>query len=447
MGTGGDSPRSRRAPRQRGVAMSRAWASRFFFSVVAVMALAAVISGTACTRWGQPGAIPPSITPISAIYVNPVSGSDTSGNGTQAKPYKTFTKAVDVLAMSKSLSSSVSINLSNGDYTAANGEEFPIVVPKKVTITGTSFGHGVRSGTFIDGFGEDTIFEQLVHAPARSAYATLEIAPGVSVILNDVYVGASKLKLPSSRAEYWSLDVLGALSSEPANFGSGTVSKIPRASGVLVPGGTFSCASCQIQGNDFGIGAFSVTVPVSTAYPSATPSTSPSATPTGEPSLPSVTLTHSTGDSTIAAKVVDLITDGSVDVSVSGEAFGSRAQYAFEDSLQPIVSIPFRGTLDFGGGITESPGGNNFIGARKSEILLTLLDEAVSALDDTWNPSQQGANRGGKYNKMITFRPGASGKNVTILHAARGSTVTVGPAVVPTPTPSAYPSTTPSSTP
>jgi hypothetical protein len=48
---------------------------------------------------------------------------------------------------------------------------------------------------------------------------------------------------------------------------------------------------------------------------------------------------------------------------------------------------------------------------------------------------------------MFIFRPGAAGKNVTILHTARGSTVTVGPAVVPTPTPSAYPSTTPSSTP
>ncbi|MGA7201931.1 MAG: hypothetical protein WBX26_08880, partial [Candidatus Cybelea sp.] len=92
--------------------MSRAWASRLFFSVVAAMGLAAVISGTACTRWGQPGAIPPSITPISSIFVNPVTGSDTSGNGTLAKPYKTFTKAVDVLAMSKSLSSSVTINLS-----------------------------------------------------------------------------------------------------------------------------------------------------------------------------------------------------------------------------------------------------------------------------------------------------------------------------------------------
>lgn len=423
--------------------MSRAWASRFFFSVVAVMALAAVISGTACTRWGQPGAIPPSITPISSIFVNPVTGSDSSGNGTQTKPYKTLTKAVDVLGTSKSLApNGVTINLSNGDYTAANGEKFPIVIPTAVSITGRNFGHGAGNGTFIDGFGQDAIFEQLVHAPARSAYTTLDIAPDVIVSMSEVYLGASKLKLPGSRAAYWSLDVLGSLSANLSNFGSGTVSKAPSVSGVLVAGGTLSCTSCEIQGNDFGIGAFSVTVPVSTAYPSATPSTYPSSTPTGEPALPSVTLTHSGGDSTIAAKTVDLLTDASVDVSVSGEVF-ERAKYAFADSFPPIVNIPFHGTVDFGGGISGSAGGNNFIGARVSEISVVRRNETISALDDTWNPSQQGANPSGRYKKMVVFGAGASGKNVTIRGNARGSTVTVGPAVVPTPTPSVGPSISP----
>ncbi len=427
--------------------MSRTWASRFFFSVVAVMALATLMSGTACTRWGKAGAIPPTLTPLSAIYVNPTSGSDSSGNGTQMKPYKTLTKAVVVLAMSKSLSpNGVTITLSNGHYTAGNGEKFPIVIPTAVSIVGMNFGTGVRNGTFIDGFGQDTIFEQLVDAPERSAYTTLEVAPGITVSMSGLYVGASKLKLPSSRAAYWSLDVLGTLNAGLSNFGSGTLSKAPSVSGVLVAGGTLNCASCEIQGNDFGIGAISVTVPVSTAYPSATPSTSPSSTPTAEPSLPSVTLTHSGGDSTIAAKVVDLITDASIDVSVSGEAF-ERAKYAFEDSFPPIVNIPFHGTVDFGGGILGSPGSNNFIGARVSEISIVRRNETISALDDTWNPSQQGANPSGKYRKMHTFGAGASGKNVTIRGNARGSTVSVGPAVVPTPTPSAYPSTTPSSTP
>lgn len=429
--------------------MSRAWASRFFFSVVAVMALAALMSGTACTRWGKPGAIPPTLTPLSSIYVDPTTGSDSSGNGTQTKPYRTLTKAVDVLATSKSLSpNGVTINLSNGDYTAANGEKFPIVVPKSVSIMGTNFGTGARNGTFIDGSGQDTIFEELVHAPERSAYTALEIASGTTVSISGIYVGASKLKLPNSRAAYWSLDVLGNLSANLSNFGSGTVSKALSVSGVLVAGGTLSCTSCEIQGNDFGVGAISVTVPVSTAYPSATPSTTPTGTPSSEPALPSVTLTHSGGDSTIAAKTVDLLTDASVDVSVSGEVF-ERAKFAFADSFPPIVNIPFHGTVDFGGGISGSAGGNNFIGARVSEISVVRRNETISALDDTWNPSQQGASPSGRYKKMVIFAapPGASGKNVTIRGNARGSTVTVGPAVVPTPTPSVGPSISPTPSP
>ena len=444
MGTRADSPRSRHALRQRDVKMSRAWASRFFFSVVAVLAVAALMSGTACTRWGQPSAVPATLSPLSSINVNPTTGSDASGNGSAAKPYKTLTKAVDVLATAK-LASSVTINLANGDYTAANGEKFPIVVPKAVSIIGMNFGTGVRNGTFIDGFGQDTLFEQLVHASANSAYTTLEIAPGIKVSLSDIYVGASKLKLPNSHAAYWSLDVLGILNAQLANFGGATVSSAPSVSGALVAGGTLNCVSCEIQGNDFGIGALSVTVPVSTAYPSGSPSGSPSATPSSEPSAPSVTLTLSTGDSTVAAKVVDFITDGSIDVTVSGERF-ERGRYAFEDSLQPIVEVPAPGTVDFGGGLADSPGGNIFLGARVSEISLIRSGETISALDDTWNPRQQHASRNGNYRKMMVFGSGASGKNVTILRAARGTTVTVGPAVVPTPTPSVGPSVTPTPT-
>jgi hypothetical protein len=424
--------------------MSRAWASRFFFSVVAVMALAALMSGTACTRWGKPSAIPATITPITALYVNPTTGSDSSGNGSETKPYRTLTKAVDVLSSSK-LSSSITINLANGDYTAANGEKFPIVIPTAVTLTGMNFGSGPRRGTFIDGFGQDTLFEQLVHAPPRSAYTTLEIASGIKVTMSEIYTGASTLKLPSSHASYWSLDVLGELDAMLSNFGAGTVSLAPSVSGALLAGGTLNCSSCQIQGNDFGLGALSVTAPVSTSYPSASPSAYPSSTPTSLPSAPTVTLTHANGDSTIAAKAVDFVTDGSVDVTVSGETF-ERGRYAFADSLQPVIYVQVPGTVDFGGGLNDSPGGNIFLGARLSEISIVRSDETITALDDTWNPSQQGASRNGQYKRMVTFRAGARGKNVTILRNAAGSTVLVGPAVVPTPTPSVGPSVSPTPT-
>jgi hypothetical protein len=434
MGAGEDSPRSRQWPRQRNVKMSRVWASRFFFSVVGVMAVAALISGTACTRWGKASAVPPTLTPLVAIYVDPTTGSDASGNGSPLKPYKTLTKAVDVLTASKSVSTSgVTINLSQGNYVAANGEKFPIVIPTSVSIVGASFGTGPQHGTFVNGVGEDVIFEEIAHAPARSAYTTLEIVPGVTVSMSEVYLGASQLKLSGSHASYWSLDVLGTLTASVSNFGAGTVSTASGVSGVLVAGGSLTCGSCQIVGNGFGLGALSVPLPASTGSPSSAP------TP------PSVTLTRSTADSTIAARVVDLVTDASVDVTVSNEAF-ERGQYAFEDSLTPIVYVPIHGTLDFGGGYTGSPGGNNFIGARVSEISIVRRNETLSALDDTWNPMQQGASRSGRYRRMVTFAAGASGRNVKILGDARGSTVIVGPAVVPTPTPSSSPSPSPTPT-
>jgi hypothetical protein len=413
--------------------MQRTWISRLFFAVVAALAVAGTLTGTACTRWGHAGPVPPTLAPLSAIYVDAVNGSDTSGNGSQLKPYKTLTKAIDVLASSKSLSDAgVTIHLENGDYNAANGEKFPIVVPTSVTIDGTTLSTGPKHGAYIDGSGQDTVFEELVHAAPRSAYTAFEIAAGASVTLNDVYVGDADLKLPSSQALYFTTDVLGTLTATTAAFGTGMHTSLPNVSGILVAGGTLSCTSCRIQAKYFGVGGLAV--PVATASPSS--------------SGPTVTLSHGTGtgDSTVAADQFDILTDGSTNVTVSGETF-ERSRYAFQDSLRPVVAVTSRGTLDFGGGLADSPGGNILIGARTTEISIVRRFETLSALDDAWNPNQQHANRNGQYPKKITFNAGASGENVTILHDADGSTVTVGPAPVPTPTPSSSPSASPSISP
>jgi hypothetical protein len=411
--------------------MLSAWLSRFFFAVVAAMAIAGIVSGTACTRWGQPGPVTPTVAPLTSLYVDPSTGSDTAGNGSSTKPYKSITKAVAVLAAAKSISSNgVTIFLASGDYNAANGEKFPIVVPTKVSIMGSNYGTGPKSGTFIDGIGEDRIFESLVHAPAHTAYATLEVVPPASINFTDVYVGASKLSLPSSRAAYFSLDLIGAMNASNSSFGAGIVTSLRNVNGVLVASGSFTCGSCAIRGNDFGVAA--LTVPL--------PTTSPSS------GVPSITLMRATADSTIAAKIVDIITDGSANVTASGEAF-ELSKYAFEDSLAPIVPVPVRGTVDFGGGAVHSGGLNAFIGARNSEIAIVRGSETIVALDDFWNPNQQRANRNGQYTNEIIFGSGASGKNVTILGNAAGSTVTVGPAAVPTPTPSGSPGPTPTPTP
>ncbi len=407
------------------------WVARFFFSVVAALAVAGVIGGTACTRWGTPNPVTPTVAPLSNLYVDASTGSDTTGNGSMSKPYKTLTKAVAVLTAAKSVSpSGVTITLEPGNYDSANGEVFPIVVSKSVTITGSNYASGPKSGSFVNGLGEDTFFEQVVHAPPKSAYATIDVIPPAAVSLGSLYVGASKVKLPSSRAFYASLDVLGTVTAGVATFGAGIATSPRNVDGVIVPGGSFSCESCSIRGNDFGIGALSVTVPTS----------SPSATG------PTVALTHGQGDSTISASVANILTDGSVNVTASGETF-ARAYYAYADALQAVVVTPVRGTVDFGGGAGGSSGGNDFIGARSTEILVTRRFETVSALDDVWNPNQQRSDRNGRYPRTITFAAGASGKNVTIHSDATGSTVTVGPAPVPTPTPTTTPSTSPSATP
>jgi Protein of unknown function (DUF1565) len=417
--------------------MVSGWAARLFFSIVAALAVAGVVGGTACTRWGQPGPIMPTLAPLTSIYVDASTGSDTSGNGSMSKPYKTLTKGVATLAAAKSLSpSGVTIYLGTGDYDVANGEKFPIVVPTNVTITGSNYGMGTKTGSFVNGLGEDKTFEELVHAPAHSAYTTLEIAPPATVALSDVYVGAAKISLPSSRAFYASLDDLATFSGTDSSLAAGVVSSLRNVNGAIVPGGSFTCASCIIRGNDFGIAAFTVSPPSASPSPSSTPYV------TG----PSVTLSHSVGDSTISAKTVDILTDGSANVTASGEHFQS-GRYAYADAFVPILPTFIRGAVDFGGGVAASTGDNVFIGARTTEIFVTRRDETVSALDDTWNPNQQGANRFGQYPKKLPFGSGATGRNVTILHDALGSTVTVGPAPVPTPTPSVSPSTSPTSSP
>ncbi|HEX3670866.1 MAG TPA: DUF1565 domain-containing protein [Candidatus Cybelea sp.] len=417
--------------------MQSGWFARLFFAVVGVLAVAGLVSGTACTRWGQPGPVTPTVGPLPAIWVDPVHGSDSTGNGNESKPYRTLTKALAVFESAKQVTSQFLINLEPGSYTAANGEIFPIVIPKSVALKGMNYGHGPQSGVFINGVGEDTIFEKLVHASPHTAFTTLEALPPALVGISDMYVGTTNLTLPGSNAFYASFDTLTSLSASDTTFGVGRVLTMHNVDGILVTGGTLDCTSCTIHGSNFGVGAFTAPLPTSTPMPT----TSPSPYSSG----PTITLSHGDTDSTIGAKVADIITDGSVNVNVSGEMFES-GQVAFSDALAAIIPVPTRGAVDFGGGALQSTGLNNFIGARDTEIAIKRRGETVYALDDTWNPNQQGATRHGQYVRKKSFDAGAAGKNVTIVHDAVGSTVTVGPATVPTPSPTIGPTPTPTPT-
>lgn len=82
------------------------------------------------------------------IYVNPNTGDDKAGEGSEREPFKTLTQAL-MVAKPKS-----QIFLAPGTYSKATGENFPIIIDTDVTVTGTPAGQGNNvvikgSGVFI----------------------------------------------------------------------------------------------------------------------------------------------------------------------------------------------------------------------------------------------------------------------------------------------------------
>ncbi len=66
-------------------------------------------------------------------WVDEVSGSDDTGDGTASAPWKTITKAISSIAATVKR-----INVKPGTYDTTRGETFPIAVPDRVVLRGTS---------------------------------------------------------------------------------------------------------------------------------------------------------------------------------------------------------------------------------------------------------------------------------------------------------------------
>ena len=81
---------------------------------------------------------------LKLIYVNPTTGSN-NNSGSQQAPLKTITQAI------KQAASGTKIQLDEGNYNAASGEIFPLIVPFGVTIIGNEKNKG--SGIIINGSG------------------------------------------------------------------------------------------------------------------------------------------------------------------------------------------------------------------------------------------------------------------------------------------------------
>ncbi len=422
------------------------WFSRAFFIVVALVAVAGLSSTVGCTRRGNNSPAPPTAMPQTTFYVNPKTGSDATGKGTSTAPYRSITKALSVVK--KSTLGGLTIQLAIGAYTTSSGEVFPIVIPTGVTIAGINTSNrNPASGSFVAGYGEDTNLEKLLNAPAKTYFTTMEAPPGVSAVLDGVYIGVRAMKLVAPQ-KYASFDALGTLSASHVSFGAGLPQKRIYG-GIIVPSGTLSCSACIVNGNRYAIAAF--TVP-------------------GASSAPSVTLSGQISQSVVGGLDTGILTDGSATVNVANQTFQSM-KYAYQDTLAAPTTYPSTaptgspttspypsgsptsgpygsGTVDFGSP-AGSVGGNVFIGATVSEISVTAANVTITAYGNTWNPNKQFANSSGQYpaNRLFGVGPhGAHGQNVTVL-AGIGSVVKVGPLLSPTPTPSPPPSTSPSPSP
>ena len=71
-------------------------------------------------------------TPLSAtlIYVNPASGTDAPGAGTESTPYRTIAYAL------RQATPGTYVQLARGSYTESSGEVFPLTLPPGVTLRG-----------------------------------------------------------------------------------------------------------------------------------------------------------------------------------------------------------------------------------------------------------------------------------------------------------------------
>jgi hypothetical protein len=417
------------------------WFSRSFFVIVAVLAAGSLWSAQGCTRRGGSGTTPPTTTPQSTFYVNPVSGSDTTGNGTQATPYKTITKALAVVA--KSSATNLTISLAAGTYSTASGETFPLIVPTSVSIAGTLQSARKTSGiSYLSGYGEDKALETALNSAPATYYSTLVVPAAVTgVSLQNVYVGAANVTL-ASRQHYQSLDALGTVDAMHVSFGT---SKTPHSvdGGIIVPSGNLTCTACVVSGNLFAIEAF----------------TAPTAS-----SAPTLTLSGQISQSLIGGTLTGILTDGTATISAADQTF-ETTNYAYRDTLTPPTYPPTSPSpspsaspttypsyspyptakIDFGspGG---SAGGNLFNATKTTEIDVTQPGQTIQAYGNTWNRTQGADTRNGLYLRPQTFHTGDHGLNVTITGAS--SVVMVGPIVTtPTPSPTPYPSTSPTTSP
>ncbi|MEM6401334.1 MAG: S-layer homology domain-containing protein [Cyanobacteria bacterium P01_D01_bin.116] len=84
-------------------------------------------------------------TIATTVYINPVTGSDTS-NGSRLSPFKSLTRALN------SVRSPAILQLAPGTYDVVNGEVFPLIIPNGIWLVGNEATKG--QGIVIEGSGD-----------------------------------------------------------------------------------------------------------------------------------------------------------------------------------------------------------------------------------------------------------------------------------------------------
>ena len=323
----------------------------------------------------------------------PATGSDTSGNGSQTKPYKTLTKAVDGVASAKSLSTTgVTIYLASGDYNAANGEKFPIVDSDQRKLPRPKLhGRVPTAERSLTASGRTRSSKALCTRLAQRVYHVRGRA-GRDRLAEPTSTSARREAETSRLAAYWSVDVLGSLSGYGCRLSApGSLSCAQRQR----HDGCRRHANLQFVSNhaaiDFGIGASSVVAGSGGSLGASVVQL------TGEPT-PQHHAEHSSSDSTIAAKLRRHFTDGSVDVTVSGRTLRAARSTHFSDALDPVVAVAGHAARSISAAECRSRRAVTSSSGRTSRRSTSSRRfETVSALDDTWNPARARCERHGQY--------------------------------------------------
>jgi parallel beta-helix repeat protein len=113
---------------------------------IALMGVNPIIANAQIPRFPDRTPLGEKTSQVSTIFVNPSTGDDNSGNGSDRTPFRTITQALRIAQPN------TVIILNKGNYSAENGESFPLILKQGQTIQGDPANKG--QGINIQGNGE-----------------------------------------------------------------------------------------------------------------------------------------------------------------------------------------------------------------------------------------------------------------------------------------------------